>query len=1042
MRIIGILFLLLLHGVGLAQTKRVSGVVKDASDGATLAGVSLTVQGKAIGTQTDANGEFSLEAEIGDTLVFSFVGKLPAHEAVGNRSVLEILLYDDESQLDEVTVVAFGTQKKTSVVGSITTVRASDLRVPSSNLTSSFAGRIPGMVSFQTTGEPGADNAQFFIRGVTTFGYQTSPLILIDGFEATTDALARIRPDDIESFSILKDASATVLYGARGANGIIMITTKSGREGPVQVNARVDFNVSTPVQMTKLLDGVEYMQLYNEARLTRDPVLGAYYSQQQIQSTIQGVDPMLFPNVDWHETLFNKSTNNTKANVNLSGGGQVANYYVSAGWEKETGLLKVDNRNNFNNNIDINRAFIRSNVVFKLTPTTTLDTRIQGQFERYTGPWASATDIFYQIMWSNPVDFPAVYEPDAANEFANHTLFGNTWVGGGMKPNPYASMVRGYEDRNESRLTTQASLMQDLDFITEGLKFQGRISANIWSQYQSRRTYSPFFYSLQDYNQVTGDYTLYSLNPNTGSVFLGDVLPGRNADGHYYFEGRFNWDRLFGKHTVGLMTVGMMEEKLLTSGNSTSIYETLPERNMGNSGRATYDYDNRYFFEFAYGYNGSEKFDGSKRYGFFPSVGGGWMVSNEKFFEPATDIFSTLKLRATWGLVGNDAIANRSGRFFYLSDIGLRGGTNTTIDGYRWGTNFMNAYSGYYINRYANADITWEVSEKYNLGIEIGLFNEALKIEGDFFRDIRSNIYMVRQNFPSTAGLEASISGNVGKAMSQGFDGSITYQHFFNNEFWLNGRANFTYATNEYLELDERDYADKYLSRLGHNIEQRWGLLAERLFVDEAEIANSPTQDFGEYMAGDIKYKDINGDGVVNGNDQVPLGFPTVPEIQYGFGLSAGYKRFDFSFFFQGNSRVSFFINPGVGGGDDGDEGIAPFVLRRNALEVVARDYWTETNPNVHAFWPRLSTEPIENNLQQSSWWLRDGSFMRLKSVELGYSPQGLKRIGLGEGTRIYVSAENPLVVSRFKLWDPEMGRRGLRYPPNKRFNIGIQLSL
>lgn len=1031
-----------------SQTKRVAGVVKDANATGVLSGVSVTVQGKGVTVGTDANGEFSLEVALGDTLIFSFVGKLPVKEVVDQRNVLEILLYDDASQLDEVTVVAFGTQKKTSVVGSITTVKASDLRIPSSNLTSSFAGRIPGMISFQTTGEPGADNAQFFIRGVTTFGYQTSPLILIDGFEATTDQLARLRPDDIESFSILKDASATVLYGARGANGIIMVNTKAGKEGPVQVNARVDFNVTTPVQMTKLLDGVEYMRLYNEARVTRDPVLGAFYTEQQIQSTIQGVDPMLFPNVDWQETLFKNSTNNTKANVNLSGGGQVANYYVSAGWEKETGLLKVDNRNNFNNNIDISRAFIRSNVVFKLSPTTTLDTRIQGQFDRYTGPWTSlsdrtaANDIFYQIMWSNPVDFPAVYEPDAANQFTKHTLFGNTWVEGGLKPNPYASMVRGYEDRNESRLTTQATLMQDLKFITEGLKFQGRISANIWSQYKSLRSYSPFYYSLQNYNQVTGEYSLYALNPNTGSGFLGDVLPGRNADGHYYFEGRLNWDRAFGKHTFGLMTVGMMEEKLLTAGNSTSIYETLPERNMGNSGRMAYDFDNRYFLEFAYGYNGSEKFDGSKRFGFFPSVGGGWMLSNESFFEPLSNLFSTVKFRATWGLVGNDAIAERRDRFFYLSDIGLRGGTNTKTNGYRWGSNFMNAYSGYYINRYANPDITWEVSEKYNLGLEIGMFREALQIQADFFRDIRGNIYMERQNFPSTAGLEASISGNVGKALSQGFDGSISYQHFFNNNFWLNGRANFTYAVNEYLELDERNYADRYLSQLGQNINQQWGLVAERLFVDEAEIANSPRQDFGLYQAGDIKYKDINGDGVINGNDRVPLGFPTIPEIQYGFGVSAGFKSFDFSFFFQGNDRVSFFINSGVAGGSDGDEGIAPFVMRRNALEVVARDYWTETNPNVHAFWPRLSTFPIENNMQQSSWWLRDASFMRLKSVELGYSPKGLERIGLGPGTRIYLTAENPLLFSRFKLWDAEMGRRGLRYPPNKRFNIGIQLSL
>jgi len=1037
-----VVLLLLLHGVSLAQTKRISGVVKDAGDGTLLGGVSLTVQGKSLTAQTDANGEFSVEAAPGDTLVFSFVGKLPVHEAVDARNVLEILMYDDESQLDEVTVVAFGTQKKTSVVGSITTVKASDLRVASANLTSSFAGRIPGLISFQTTGEPGADNAQFFIRGVTTFGYQTSPLILIDGFEATTDVLARLRPDDIESFSILKDASATVLYGARGANGIIMVTTKMGKEGPIVVNARVDYNLTTPVQMTDMVDGVEYMRLYNEARLTRDPILGAYYSEQKIQSTLQGVDPMLYPNVDWYKTLFNQSTSNAKANVNLSGGGQVANYFVSAGWEKETGLLKVDNRNNFNNNIDINRAFIRSNVIFKLTPTTTLDTRIQGQFERYTGPYESATSIFSMVMNSNPVDFPAIYEPDEANQFTKHTLFGNTYVGGALKANPYAAMVRGYEDRNDSRLTTQATLMQDLKFITEGLKFQGRASVDVWSRYSSRRTYNPFYYSLQDYNQVTGDYTLYALNPQSGSAFLGNVIPGRDADGHYYFEARFNWDRVFGKHTVGLMTVGMMEEKLLTSGVSTSIYETLPERNMGNSGRATYDYDNRYFFEFAYGYNGSEKFDGSKRYGFFPSLGGGWMISNERFFEPLTDIFSTLKLRATWGMVGNDAIANRAGRFFYLSDIGLTGGTNTTINGYRWGTSFMNAYSGYYINRYANPDITWEVSEKYNLGFEIGLFHQALQIEGDFFKDIRSNIYMVRQNFPATAGLEASISGNVGKAASKGFDGSINYQQFFSNSLWFNARANFTYAVNEYLELDERDYSDRYLSQIGQNINQQWGLVAERLFVDEAEIANSPLQDFGEYMAGDIKYKDVNGDGVVNGNDRVPLGFPTVPEVQYGFGLSAGYKQFDFSFFFQGNSRVSFFINPGVGGGSEGDEGIAPFANRRNALAVVARDYWDETNPNVHAFWPRLSTDPITNNLQQSSWWLRDGSFMRLKSVEIGYSPKGLRRFGLGDGSRIYLSTENPMVFSKFKLWDPEMGRRGLRYPPNRRFNIGIQLAL
>lgn len=1014
--------------------KQITGVVKDAANGTAIEGVSILKNQVPI-TQTNANGEFSIEATIGDSLRFTAIGMQPVSQTVDQRNILEIIMYTDDSNIEEVTVVAFGTQKKSSVVGSITTVKASDLRVPASNLTSAFAGRIPGVIAYQNSGEPGADNAQFFVRGVTTFGYQTSPLILIDGFESTTDNLARLQPDDIESFSILKDATATALYGARGANGIVMVTTKAGKEGPVTLNARVDVNVSSPTKMVEMIDGVQYMRMYNQARISRDPVLGPYYEEQKIQSTQLGEDPMIYPKVDWYSTLFNNYTTNTKANVNINGGGQVATYYVAGGFDKETGLLKVDNRNNFNNNIDIRRFFIRSNVVFKLTKTTTLDTRIQGRFERYTGPYESASNIFRMVMNSNPVDFPAVYMPDAANEFTNHTLFGNTYATGSLKSNPYAEMVRGYEDRNESSITAQASLMQDLDFITEGLKLQGRASVSTWSKYSSRRSFDPFYYDLKSYNQITGDYELYSLNPTTGRAYLGDVSPGRDADAHYYFEARLNWNRSFDLHNVGAMTVGMMEEKLLTAGNSGSIYETLPERNMGNSGRLTYDFDSRYFLELSYGFNGSEKFTGDKQYGFFPSVGTGWMLSNEKFWEPLKTAISTFKVRGSWGLVGNDAIAGRAGRFFYLSDIAMGGGN------YRWGSDFMNAYNGYSINRYANPNITWEQSEKWNLGLEVNFMNESLKFQGDFFKDNRSKIYMERQNFPASAGLEASVSGNVGKVTSQGFDGSLHYDKFFSNDFWLQGFANFTYAVNKLVELDERDYPDEYLKRRGHNINQQWGLLAERLFVDENEIENSPKQDFGEYMAGDIKYKDINGDGIINDNDRIPMGYPTVPEIQYGFGLSSGYKSFDFSFFFQGNKNVSFFINstatsnPGTG-----EYGIAPFANRRNALSIIAEDYWSETNPNVHAFWPRLSTDPINNNVRQSSWWLRDASFLRLKKLELGYSPKTLTSYGLNPGSRIYINTENLFVLSPFKLWDPEVGRNGLGYPPNRRFNVGIQL--
>ncbi len=489
------------------------------------------------------------------------------------------------------------------------------------------------------------------------------------------------------------------------------------------------------------------------------------------------------------------------------------------------------------------------------------------------------------------------------------------------------------------------------------------------------------------------------------------------------------------------MTVGTMEEKLLTSGNSTSIYETLPERNMGNSGRLNYTYNNKYYLEFAYAYNGSEKFTGKKQFGFFPSIGAGWTLSKEKFWESVKNTISTFKIRGSWGLVGNDAIAARADRFFYLSDITLNTGTNSTVSGYRWGSSFMNSYGGYSVGRYANPNITWEQSEKLNFGLEMNLFNESLKTTFDIYKDDRRNIYMRRENFPASAGLEAAVSGNVGEVESRGFESSIDYQKAFHKDFWISVRANVTYATNRLIKIDEKNYPDEYLKRLGYNINQQWGLVAERLFVDDKEIANTPKQDFGSYLAGDIKYKDVNGDGVINDNDRVALGYPTVPEVQYGFGASVAYKNYDVAFFFNGSARTSFFIDA-TAASSSNRAGIAPFANRRNALSIIGDDYWSETNPNVQAFWPRLSTEPINNNTRQSSWWLRDGSFMRLKSVEVGYSLKVLERFGFKQGSRVYLSGENLLTFSSFDLWDPEMGSRGLGYPPNKRYNVGIQVSL
>ncbi|MDR2473604.1 MAG: TonB-dependent receptor [Tannerella sp.] len=1003
-------------------------------DGEPLAGAVITVAGSTRGAAADGDGNFELpNVKIGTKLKATFLG-MEDKEVTFEGKDLTIILVEKANELDEVTIVAFGQQKKTSVVASVTTVRPGDLKAPSSNITNAMAGRIAGIISYQDTGEPGNDNAKFFIRGVSTFGLKVDPLILIDGIEASTDDLARIQTDDIEQFSVLKDATATAMYGPRGANGIIIVNTKVGKEGPLKVSFRFDSHVATPTHILELVSAEEYMRLYNQARMSRYPELGPLYSEQKIQATIRGDDPIVYPNVDWYNTLFNKQTINTKSYLSLTGGGLAATYHISAGYDHETGLLKVDDKSSFNSNISINRFILRSNVNFNIGKTSKLETKIAARFERFNGPWRSASDIYSGILNSNPVDFPPVYAPDEAHQFSEYTLFGSVLLPGSDVPksNPYAEMVRGYTGRDNAMIDALITFRQDLGFITEGLNFQISVSETVNTKNEATRTYNPLYFGIDEYDPLTGKYTLLRLNPTAQYPRLGDIASTRDVTGHTYLEARLTWNREFGKHNVSASAVAMLDEATDYNGG-TSIFEALPQRNQGLSGRTTYNFDERYFFEFAFGYNGSEKFTGKRRYGFFPTVGLSWIMSNETFFEPIKEALNInmLKFRGTYGLVGNDAISSRANRFWFLSWVEM-GGYGAT-----WGETFSTYYSGFTIRRYANPDITWELSRKLDFGAELYLLkNGDLKIVADYFQDHRSQIYWERNSIPESVGLEAGISGNVGKVNSKGFDASIDFNHYFNKDVWGQARANFTYAKNKIVARDEENFADRYLSMIGKSANQLQGYVAERLFVDEAEIANSPRQELGGsgvYQAGDIKYTDINGDGVVNSNDRVWMGYPSVPEIQYGFGASAGYKNVDFNFFFQGNAHVSFFINPGTG------NGIAPFISQRNALKIVAHDAWTETDPDVHSFWPRLSTDLIQNNSVNSTWWLRDGSLLRLKTVEIGYNIPKLQKVI--QNARVYFTIENLMRFSKFRVWDPEMGGNGMGYPLNRRFNVGLNVS-
>lgn len=1013
-----------------SQTAIVTGKVADDS-GNYLPGVSIFVEGTTNGISTDFDGKYAINIKTPNaTLIFAYLGFETKKIKVGDKKIVNVILKESLDQLDEIQIVAFSKQKKNSVIGSITTLKVSEIKQPTSNITNTLAGKISGLISYQRSGEPGQDNAAFFIRGVTTFGFNNSPLILLDGLQITTSDLARLEPDNIASFSIMKDATATSLYGARGANGVVLVTTKEGKKGKAKVAVRYESSISSPSKINSFLGAVDYMELHNRAQRSRDQSANLLYSKQKIEGTRNGLNSNIYPDVNWYNELFTDFAINKRFNVNISGGGEVAQYYLSVSSAKETGLLKVDPLNNFNNNININRSNLRANININLTKTTKISAKFYSLFERYNGPIVSASDIFYQVSQANPANFPKVFEADEATANFNHILFGNK--GNGGFANPYAESVRGFKDRFANTTLAQFQIKQDLSFITEGLKLRAMASVRTYTENQNERSFTPFYYGASETQTSEGVInSLYQIQE--GTEFLNNPTISNYGNSNFYYEGVLEYNTAIKeKHEFSSLLVTYFQEALNTIGGGTA-FSTLPSRNMGVSGRTSYSFDSRYFGEFNFGYNGSEKFAEKNRFGFFPSVGFGWIVSNEAYFKKNIPSINLLKLKYTYGLVGNDGISSASDRFFYLSDVNLNNGGT----GYSFGTNYNNYYNGYIINRYANENVTWEVATKANIGLELGLFN-TFNLQADYFTEHRKNIYMERQYIPETSGLTTTISSNVGEVKTKGVDLSIDYNYVLNGDFYLTARGNFTYSTNKIIVNGEPEFQNKNLSRIGYAVNQQWGYVAERLFIDQEDIENSPEQFNGfsttnSYLPGDIKYTDINKDGVVNELDQTAIGKPAVPEIIYGFGVSAVYKNFDLSLFMQGSAGSSFFINP---------NDISPFVNERNALSIIADNHWSENNPNPNAFWPRLSTYEIENNQKSSTWWLRDGDFLRLKSVEFGYTiPESAGKLFQNAKTRIYLTGLNLMHFSKFDLWDPESAGNGLGYPPQRVINIGAQVN-
>ena len=1001
----------------------VAGTVISSADNQPIVGANIYVEGTNVGTTTDAGGNYKLTVPASaKTVTVSFLGYDTKKISVRDIHLFKLItLADASNKLEDVVVVGFGVQKKESLVGAVQSVKPSDLQTSSSNLSTSFSGKIAGVIAVQKSGEPGADGANFWIRGISTFGSGQSPLLILDGVEITNQMLNNIPPETIESFSVLKDATATALYGSRGANGVMIITTKNGRDSEkMTINLRAEFGASAPTRVPKVADGITYMETFNEARTTRGEK--PYYSNEKILGTKLGLDPYVYPNVDWYDMLFKDCTFNQNFNFNMTGGAKKIDYFLNASVYNENGIMRKPEASKFDTNINAQKYLFQANVSADATKTTRVSLKMNTQLHYRHAPIQSVSDLFAYAMTGMPCEFPATLPGEESDTFVR---FGtnNAW-NSGFFTNPYAQLCRGYGDQFRGHFTSALTVNQNLDFITKGLSATGM--ATFYNRVYSAvyRSFTPFMYQLTDYDvDEAGNYSYTSNSTNTGTTYLGTT---RGKDGYreLAFQAKIDYARTFGKHDVGATIVYMQKERNMNISDEQE-YAVLPYRQQGLAGRVTYGFDKRYLFEANFGYNGSENFAAGKRFGFFPSVAVGWVVSNEPFWKGIKEQVNLFKLRASYGLVGNDVISkDYADRFPYLTTVDMGQGYDVYI-----GNNFERKY-GPILSVYGNPNATWEESRKLDIGVEIGLF-DSLNIIFDWFKEKRSGIFMQRTSLPSTFGMSGITPwANIGKVDNSGVDISVDYNKAFSKDLILSLRGTFTYAHNEIVEMDEPKYKWAYQYKAGHPINSIQCLIAEGLFRDEEEIASSPSQDIYAttypIRPGDVKYRDLNDDKIIDDNDMCWTGNPTVPEIIYGFGFSLKYKGFDCSAFFQGQGKVSIIMY-----------NYHPFATAATPgsglMQWIADEHWSEDDPNPKALYPRLSPLWNNNNTKASTLYVRNGKMLRLKTAEIGYTYKKM---------RVYVSGTNLLTFAPFKYWDPEKGSgNGLGYPLQRTYNLGFQFN-
>jgi TonB-linked SusC/RagA family outer membrane protein len=999
-----------------AQDLNVSGTLHD-SKSEPVIGATVMVKGTTVGTTTGINGDYDISAPADATLVFSFVGMKTHEEVVQGRARIDVTMGDGDQAIEDVVVTAYGTQKRVSVVGSIASIEPGKLDIGTTkSVTNNLAGQLAGVIAIRRSGEPNYDNSEFWIRGISSFGGGSkAPLVLVDGIERT---LSDYDVAEIESFSILKDASASAMYGVRGANGVILVNTKRGKVAPPSVDFRFEQSIQSPTKLPEFAGAVEHMNLINKLAVAdgRSPVFPA----EKIIRTAAGTDPELYPDVNWIDAITNEHAFSQHANLHVSGGTPMLRYSLVGAYFNEDGIMAEDSRNPYSTGTNLNRYNLRTNVDLNITKTTLLRASVGGYLQYFRKQAYSTDDAFGSAFEIVPFNYPAIYS-DGRIPKTNQRV------------NPWANVTqRGYERATSSKIESLFALEQELNFITEGLRAKATFSFDRWNPGSVTRSKEPTFYLPSTARDETGALIPGEVIGTGGSEFLGHSTGGEYGNDRVYFEAVASYDRTFAdKHYVNAM--------FLYNQESYDDGATQPYRNQGIAGRLSYTYDNRYIGEVNFGYNGSENFAKENRFGFFPSVAVGWLVSEEKFMQPVKDALSKLKFRASWGKAGNDDIGGR--RFAYMTTI--------NADASRYYFNYpgsLNERVGVQEGEIGVNNLTWETVTKQNLGVEIGLFG-ALDFQADVFKERREDIFMQRSIVPAQAGFITVPWANFGVVDNAGFELQATFNKKITDDWFVSFLATYTYANNEIVEIDEAEATKQraWRSETGRPISTHWGYVAERLFtaddfnadgtlkdgIPKPNISSVPVQ------PGDIKYVDQDGNGIVDALDEGRVGGTETPTTVYGFGGTVKWKWFDFGFFFQGAAD---FYRIVINGADYWMPGSGMGALGNIYSNYT--DAWTLENPSQDVFYPRLTYGKNINNTVSSTWWKKDMSFLRLRDVEVGYTlPKSVTDKMKLDGIRFYVKGSNLLCFSEFDLWDPELGSNtGFRYPQMKAVIVGMNI--